>query len=112
MGRGRPSRSIVRDRLVEMIFVVGKLTAYEAHKHYIRLFGKASQRNIYYQLEKGEVIDIFSKQVVDEEGTYTWGTTAQKVYYSLTKDAKPQINKEVRDYFVQVNEKRENNKQT
>ena len=55
---------------------------------------------------------IFSKQVVDEEGTYTWGTTAQKVYYSLTKDAKPQINKEVRDYFVQVNEKRKNNKQT
>ncbi len=105
MPQGRPSKSVVRDRLVEMLFIAGRLTAYEAHKHYLRLFGKASQRNIYYQLQKGEAQGIFSKEVVVEKGEYTWGATAQKTYYSLTSQARPQINKEVRDYFQEVNKK-------
>ncbi|MCF7798346.1 hypothetical protein K9M74_00415 [Candidatus Woesearchaeota archaeon] len=109
MGRGRPSKSIVRDRLVEIIFVAGKMTAYDAYKHYIRLFGKASQRNIYYQLQRGEAMGIFSREVKDEQGDYTWGNTAQKVYYSLTDQAQPRINKEVRSYFLEVNKKSENN---
>ena len=58
---GRPARSIVRERLAEMLFVAGKLTAYDAHKHYIQLFSSATQRNVYYQLRRGVemgVVDV------------------------------------------------------
>ena len=58
---GRPSKSIVRQRLAEMLFAKGKLTAYEAHKHYIKLFAKTSQRNVYYQLQKGSDQGLFKK---------------------------------------------------
>jgi hypothetical protein len=102
MPRGRPSKSIVRDRLVEMLFVAGKLTAYDAHKHYLKLFGAVSQRNIYYQLQRGEAQGIFKKELVEETGHYTWGTTAQKIYYSLTPLAQPHINKDIRTYFLEV----------
>lgn len=105
MGKGRPSKSVVRDRLVEMLFIVGSMTAYDAYKHYLKLFGNVSQRNVYYQLERGEALGIFSRDVVTEQGEYTWGSSAKKVYYSLTDKAKPHINKDVRDYFLEVNKK-------
>lgn len=100
MKRGRPTKSIVRDRLVEILYVSGSITAYDAYKHYISIFGKISQRNIYYQLQKGNDIGIFEiEDVTNEKGNYSWGDSARKVYYKLSKDATPQIDKKVIDFF-------------
>jgi len=100
MVQGRPVKSVVRDRLIEILFVIGKDTAYNLHKHYVSIFGKCSQRNIYYQLQKGKDLDLFQiEEIVDEKGNFSWGETARKVYFKLGKGAKPQINLEVRNYF-------------
>lgn len=81
--RGRPSVSIVRERLKEILAVKGKLSAYDAHKLYCSLFAKTSQRNVYYQLSKGVDTQEFTKEEVFEEGSFSWGSTSRKVYYSL-----------------------------
>lgn len=108
-GRGRPSKSIVREHLKEVLFLGGKMTAYIAHKHYIKLFAATTQRNIYYQLEKGlEQGDFISEEIV-EEGDYSWGKSARKKYYQLAKNIKPNFSKESYDYFqaVKMNNKGE-----
>lgn len=102
MGRGRPSKSIVRDRLAEMLFIVGKLTAYDAHKHYVKIFATTSRRNVYYQLEKGESQGLFSKEIINEKGLFSWGDTSRKVYYSLKSTDGIQINKLIKNYFDEV----------
>lgn len=99
MARGRPSYSLVRERLKEMLFIAGKLTAYDAHKHYIRIFAKTSQRNVYYQLQKGLANGYFETTVVEEEGDYSWGTRAKKIYYSLAKNVSVKGMNEIKDYF-------------
>ncbi len=76
--------SIVRQRLAQMLLMAGKLTAYDAHKHYIRLFSATTRRNVYYQLRKGVDLGIFNVvDVVEETGDYSWGVKARKVYYGL-----------------------------
>lgn len=102
MPRGRPIRSIVRQRLAEMLFIVGKMTAYELHKHYLKLFGQASRRNVYYQLEKGTTIGLFAKEEIDEEGEYSWGTSSRKVYYTLNSKEGIVLDTAVRTYFTKV----------
>ncbi|MCA9477792.1 MAG: hypothetical protein KC535_01460 [Nanoarchaeota archaeon] len=97
---GRPARSVVRDRLAEMLFIAGKLTAYDAHKHYQQLFSSATQRNIYYQLRRGVDLGLFNiADVVQEEGEYSWGPTTRKVYFELAKAASVQFNKQIKEYF-------------
>lgn len=104
MPAGRPLKSIVRERLVEILYLGGKMTAYDAHKHYIALFGATTRRNVYYQLEKGAVLNLFSiKQVVEEKGDYSWGETTRKVYYVLGKAALPKLDKHVKKYFDSIN---------
>lgn len=96
---GRPPRSIVREQLAELLFIIGKLSAYDAHKHYIHIFGVATQRNIYYQLRRGVELGIFRvEDVVEEKGEYSWGDTTRKIYYSLTSQAQPQLNTKVKIY--------------
>lgn len=103
MVRGRPSKSPVREHLRELLFLGGSMTAYQAHKHYIKLFAATTQRNIYYQLEKGvEQMMFVVDQIKDEEGNYSWGDTARKKYYALAKDEKPNFSKEVFDYFQEI----------
>lgn len=104
---GRPSISIVRNRLVEILFIVGEDTAYNLHKHYISIFSPVSQRNVYYQLQKGKYMDIFEiKEIKIEKGEYSWGETARKVYYKNAKQAKPHIDKLVIEYFEKLKEKK------
>ena len=81
--RGRPSKSIVRERLKEILAIKHSLTAYTAHKIYCSLFAKTSQRNIYYQLQKGVILHDFNQEVVQEKGDFSWGGLSRKVYYSL-----------------------------
>lgn len=102
MKQGRPARSIVRQRLGEMLFVAGRLTAYDAHKHYLKLFGPASQRNVYYQLERGANLEQFEKIIVEEKGDYSWGSTTRKVYYTLKSKEGIMMDSRVREYFTKV----------
>lgn len=103
---GRPAKSIVRERLAEILFIVGKLTAYDAHKHYVQIFSSATQRNVYYQLRRGvDLGDFKISEVVEEKGDYSWGPTSRKVYYELTSNASPQFNKHIKNYFDEGNNK-------
>jgi len=102
MPRGRPSVSIVRDRLSEMLFIKGKLTAYDAHKHYIRIFASVTRRNIYYQLAKGAVLGLFKKESVEERGDYSWGETSRKIYYELKSKDEVRLNLEIKKYFKEI----------
>ena len=83
------------------------MTAYTAHKHYIRLFAPTTQRNVYYQLEKGLETRDFIVETKEEKGSYSWGESANKKYYRLAKDIKPNFSKEAHTYFqqLQINEK-------
>lgn len=95
-------KSIVRARLAEMLFVAGKLTAYDAHKHYLKLFGPVSQRNVYYQLERGAKLEQFERIELEEKGEYSWGTVSRKVYYSLKSKEGIVLDTKVREYFTEV----------
>jgi hypothetical protein len=102
MPRGRPNLSIVRDRLAEMLFIAGKLTAYEAHKHYINIFANTTRRNVYYQLTKGEALGVFDKEIVDEQGKYSWGDRVRKIYYFLKSKDNIQVNIAIKKYFEEL----------
>ena len=95
--------SPVRKNLIELLYIGGKMTAYDAYKHYIQIFAKTSQRNVYYQLEAGEAKGEFSVETKEESGDYGWGKTAIKNYYTVGKSASPTINPEVKAYFEKIN---------
>ena len=73
---------------------------YNIYKVYISIFPKATMRSIYYHLNKGiETGEFKIKSVKSEKGNYSWGPSAEKVYYSLGKSAEPKISKRVKNYF-------------
>jgi hypothetical protein len=85
-----------------MLFVAGKLTAYAAHKHYLQLFGKASQRNVYYQLERGAKAEQFERIEVQEKGNFSWGDVSRKVYYTIKSKEGIMLDDRIREYFTKV----------
>ena len=97
-----PRQSIVRQHLAEMLFVAGKLTAYDAHKHYLKLFGKVSQRNVYYQLERGAKAEQFERIEVQEKGDFSWGEVSRKVYYAIKSKEGIMLDTRIREYFAEV----------
>ncbi|MBU0471657.1 MAG: hypothetical protein KKF89_03880 [Nanoarchaeota archaeon] len=100
MSLGRPIGSEIRQNIVEILHFMKKGYGYEIHKAYLDLFPKASQRVIYYHLKKGVLLKEFSVQEVKKEkGEYSWGETAEKVYYALGSNASPRLMKKVKDYF-------------
>ena len=95
--------SLVRERLKELLFVAGELTAYEAYKHYVAIFGKVSRRNIYYQFEKGaQLAEFVVAKVTEEKGDYSWGGLSTKKYYRLGPESTPVLNEAVRNYFADI----------
>lgn len=99
MPRGRPPVSKVRQRLAELLFVAGKLTAYEAYKLYKKFFVPTSQRNIYYQLSRGASLGQFFKEEVQEQGEFSWGGLVRKVYYGLARKEGVDLNQDIASYF-------------
>jgi hypothetical protein len=86
-----------------MLFIAGRLTAYEAHKHYLQLFGKVSQRNVYYQLERGAKAEQFERIEVQEKGDFSWGDVSRKVYYEIKSKEGISLDTRIREYFTKVN---------
>ncbi len=88
--RGRPLGSKVRKNLIDMIFVLGKAYGYELAEFYNKLFPKVTRRLIYYHLNKGVKLDELKVDKIKEEfGSYSWGSRAEKKYYSLGPKAEP-----------------------
>ncbi len=107
MPRGRPPNSEIRQRLVEILAKLGKDYGYNIYKLYTQIFPKVSMRVIYYHLNKGVELGIFkAEKVLVNDTHYSWGETAERVYYSLGKDAMPLGDSTVDSFFESKNSKK------
>ncbi len=103
MKRGRPEKSSIRQNIVNILYVLEEATGYDIYKVYIKFFGKVTLRSIYYNLHKGVLLDLFSlKEVKKEQGSYSWGSSAEKIYYSIGKKAKVSLSKEELDSLKKI----------
>ncbi len=103
MKKGRPIRSEIRQNVVEILNFIKKSYGYEIYKVYVKIFPKVTMRSIYYHLKKGLQLGEFQiNKVEKEKGDYSWGTEAEKIYYSLGPNAKPAGNDRVREYIERV----------
>lgn len=101
MARGRPTKSVIRQNIVEILYVMGEGYAYDIHRVYTQIFPKTTLRSIYYHLKKGSSIGEFSvKSIKKEKGDYSWGPEAEKIYYKLGPRATPKLNPRVREFFA------------
>src|SRR3989338_2286736 len=93
--RGRPVKSLIRDRMKEVLAVLGVSYGYEIYKVYRAAFSKITLRSMYYHLNKGVEIGEFNLVGVREEkGSYTWGDKKTRRYYNL-KEKGARINEEL-----------------
>jgi hypothetical protein len=61
-------------------------------------------RVIYYHLKKGTDLGEFKvNKVIRENGDFSWGNEAEKIYYSLGKEAQPSGSERVRDAIERKN---------
>ena len=100
MKRGRPWKSQIRQNVVEILYYLGKGYGYQISKIYQELYPAATQRVIYYHLRKGiQTKEIEMHSVEQEKGDFSWGTSVEKVYYSLGKEADPKGEKKVKEFI-------------
>ena len=100
MPRGRPIKSQIRQNIVDILYFIKQGYGYGIYKIYVNVFPKATMRSIYYHLKKGLDLEEFKKEKIQkEQGDYSWGKEAEKVYYKLGKHAKPTMNKKLKDYL-------------
>ena len=99
MPRGRPLHSPIRQNMVEIIAAVGRpMYGYEIFKIYRNTFPKATLRVMYYHLRKGISTGEFKVDRVEQaKGEYSWGSAAEKVYYTLGPQAKPEGDSRLRE---------------
>ena len=99
MKKGRPVKSEIRQNIIEILSHIQKAYGYEIYKVYVSIFPKVTLRSIYYHLKKGLDLGEFRiNKVEKEKGEYSWGTEAEKIYYSLGDSAKPSGNDRVKEY--------------
>ena len=90
MARGRPTKSAIRQNIVEILFFLKQGYGYDIYKIYREVFPTVTLRSIYYHLRKGVQLEEFKVQrIKQEKGSYSWGESAEKIYYSLGPKAKP-----------------------
>ena len=90
MARGRPAKSAIRQNIVEILYFLKQGYGYEIYKIYREVFPTVTLRSIYYHLRKGVQLEEFKIQRIKKEsGNYSWGESAEKIYYSLGPNAKP-----------------------
>lgn len=100
MVRGRPIGSPIRQRIVDILHFMDSGYGYEIHKAYKDLFPNVTLRVIYYHLRKGVSLEEFKVKIVKQEkGDYSWGSHAEKIYYSLGPKANPKADSKIREYF-------------
>jgi hypothetical protein len=100
MPRGRPIKSQIRQNIVEILYFMKKGYGYDIYLAYKKIFPVCTLRSIYYHLAKGvKLKELKVKEIKSEKGDFSWGSTAEKVYYELGPEAKPTMNDKVRKYF-------------
>lgn len=100
MPRGRPTKSEIRQNMIEILAVKGEAYGYELAKIYNAIFPGCTRENIYYHLRKGVALGEFVvKEIKQEKGEYSWGSVVEKKYYVIGPKAKPQGNDKVKKYF-------------
>jgi hypothetical protein len=108
MGRGRPVRSQIRQNIVEILHYLGEGYGYQVAKMYNEIFPQVTQRSIYYQLQKGILTkEIEMYKIEQEEGEFSWGSSVEKKYYSLGKNAEAKGEKRVKEHLSKWNLKKE-----
>lgn len=81
---GRPIKSLIRDRMQQIVDALGVSYGYEIFKVYEGAFSPIDLRSMYYHLRKGVDLDVFELVGVKEEkGAYTWGDYSMRRYYVL-----------------------------
>jgi hypothetical protein len=90
MARGRPIGSQIRQNIIEILYFLKQGYGYDIYKIYREVFPPVTLRSIYYHLRKGVQLEEFKVQKIKaEKGSYSWGESAEKIYYSLGPNAKP-----------------------
>ncbi|MCX6709818.1 MAG: hypothetical protein NTV63_02580 [Candidatus Woesearchaeota archaeon] len=85
---GRPVKSEIRERIIDILYVIKEAYGYEIYQYYKNLFPKITMRSIYYNLEKGVALDeIEISRTEKTEGKYSWGNVSERNYYRLGKNA-------------------------
>ena len=79
MKRGRKPGSIIRKNICDLLFVTGPEYGYALFKKYIICFPKISMRSIYYHLNKGTELGIFTvKKIEITTNTNSWGNNTER----------------------------------
>ena len=100
MARGRPTKSVIRQNIVEILHYLEEGYGYQIAKLYNEIFPEVTQRSIYYQLRKGiDTKEIAVHKIEREEGSFSWGPVVEKVYYSIGSEANPKGEKRVKKYL-------------
>ena len=102
--RGRPVQSQIRQNIIEILAHLGEGYGYQISLLYNQIFPACTMRSVHYHLKKGlETQEFTVKRIVKEEGKYSWGAHAEKIYYGLGENAKLKMEQRAAAFF----EKRE-----
>ena len=86
--RGRPVKSVVRERMEQIVDALGVTYGYEVFKVYTDAFAPIDLRSMYYHLNKGLGLGVFELVGVrSEKGNFTWGDVSVRRYYILGPSA-------------------------
>jgi len=100
MVKGRPIKSKIRQNIVEILHYLDNGYGYQIAKIYNEVFPTATQRSIYYNLQKGLLTkEITVHKIEEEKGEFSWGSVVEKKYYSLGKNAEPTGEKKVKEFL-------------
>lgn len=98
--RGRPVQSVIRQNIIEILYILGEGYGYDIWKTYVAIFPRCTMRSIHYHLKKGlETGEFVVKAIKKESGDYSWGSSVEKIYYALGPQAAPRGNERVREYL-------------
>ena len=100
MPAGRPTKSQIRQNIVEILHHTGPMYGYRVAKIYNEVFPHATQRSIYYHLHKGtQTKEITLNKIEEEKGEFSWGSTVEKIYYELGPEAQAKGDKRVKEFL-------------
>ena len=96
---GRPKKSLIRDRLVNILSILGEVHGYKLWKIYNSIYDNITSRVVYYHLDVGNDIDLFDvKKVKIKKGNYSWGKNSEIIVYKLSKNANPNPERSLKEY--------------
>lgn len=89
--RGRPTFSIVRNNIIEMIKEEGEDYGYNIYLKYNKKYPKVALRSIYYNLHKAIELGLLNKRIVKATGKFSWGDELTRCMFSLNEAMKPEL---------------------